>query len=135
MAHTVILGPREHHLVRDLAGYRRAHAAAIAKKRARGMRVAVHVSKVPLAARVDGGTWLVDCECGAGNAVDPEDRVALCFGCGAVHEGVEVPDPAGIKTIEKLLLARPTQKLRGWRPGETANDLLAENRILKVGEL
>lgn len=118
----------------DLAGYRRRHEQAIAKKRNAGMRVAVHVSKVPVKARIDAGSWIIDCECGAGNAVDPEDKEARCFGCGAVHLDVEFPDPKGVETIERLLLARPQQNLRGWRPGETANDLHRENRALKLEE-
>lgn len=132
MAHSVILGPREHHNVADLASYRRAHAQAILRKRTLGQRVQVHASKAPVQARVDAGTWLIDCECGSGNAVDPEDKVALCFACGAVHENVEFPDD--VKGIERLLLARPAQWRRGWRPGESSRDLLRENRALKVDE-
>lgn len=126
--HTVILGPREHHNVSDLAGYRRRHAEAIARKVRLGHRVAVHQGE-PAAARVDFGSWIVDCACGAGNAVDPADRVALCFACGAVHEGVAFP--ADVAAVEQLLLVRPAQQLRAWRPDEPLAALEAENVALR----
>ena len=77
-----------------------------------------------LVAYINCGRWLVDCLCGAGNAVDTETATALCFGCGAVHETIVLPDEA--EQIEQVLLLRRVE-YRHWFPGETAATLAAEN--------
>lgn len=125
MAYQHILGAREHHSVRDVDAYRRAHELAIAKKRRHGHRVVVHGEPGTKVAYVNDGSWVVDCSCGAGNATDPEWGIALCFGCGAVHEHVEFPDE--VAEIEATLLARPRTANRNWHPSESVEDLEAEN--------
>lgn len=130
MPHRVILGPQEHHLCRTPAEYRESHAAKIAKRAARGERISVHVDPAPLEARIDFGSWLVDCPCGAGNATTPAWGFALCYGCGAIHEGVVFPDDWA--AIEATILARPEQWQRAWKSDETVEDLRTENRMIGV---
>jgi hypothetical protein len=126
MAWTVIKTARELHSVRTPQQYREKHARAIATRAARGERVAVLETIAPLEARIDPQSgWIVDCDCGAGNATDPAWGFACCFGCGAVH--VCLGFPVVWKAIEALLLRRPRQENRGWRPGETLEDLRADN--------
>jgi hypothetical protein len=122
-----ILGPREHHQVRSADAYRKAHAAAIAKQRRQGARLVVHVDTAPRLARIDFGSWLVDCSCGAGNATDPEWGIALCFGCGAAHTTIVFPDPAIRLNIEAEMLKREGLRNRFWLPGETVEQLRTEN--------
>lgn len=135
MAQAFILGPREHHPgVKDEATYRRLHEANIARKRALGSRVEVHRVDAALDARIENGWWVVDCECGAGNATSPEIPIACCFACGAVHETIVFPPTEALETLERLLLARPNAASRWWKPGETFNEVFAENRSLKRSE-
>jgi hypothetical protein len=123
-----LLTPREHHNVSSLEEYRERQAATIAERRRRGARYELHDVETPIEARVDAGTWLVDCECGAGNATDPAWGVACCFGCGAIHTTVVFPAPRTCEAIERLLVARPKPIDRAWRPGESLVDLMRENR-------
>lgn len=128
--------PREHHQVRTPAEYEARHAQHLAKHLAHGGRARVHASSRVLTARVDCNTWLVDCECGAGNAVDPDwPPVAHCFGCGAVHRTVIFPEPVLRHAIERVLLCRVDPRLRSWRHGETVADLLFENVTLSADQL
>lgn len=123
-----LLTPREHHNVSSLEEYRERQAAHIAERRRRGARYEVHEVDTPIAARVDAGTWLVDCECGAGNATDPAWGQACCFGCGAIHTAVVFPEPNAREAIELLLVQRPRPIDRAWRPEESLVDLMLENR-------
>ena len=113
----------EVHQVRDAIAYELAQVAAIAKLQRYGHEVKVHDSG-KVKARIEGGFWISDCECKAGNAVHPEWPRARCFACGAVHL---VKFPKAQNEIEALLLARP-QTARYWAPGETVSDLRAENK-------
>lgn len=122
--HKHLLSPREHHAVKDVADYRRAHQLKIERKQAQGMRVEVHEVAEPIVARVDAGSWLVDCDCGNGVSTDPEWKMGCCFGCGAVHVNVIFPEDHA--EIERLLVARP-QKNRHWVPGETLEQVRADN--------
>lgn len=127
MSYTVILGPRELHNVSTPDAYRRAHARAIGRLVGAGARVMVHVMPGPKAARIDFGNWVIDCECGAGNATDPTWGIACCFGCGAVHEDIVFPPPQVRAAIEQLVLARPRIANRFWSPGETVAHVRADN--------
>ncbi len=75
-------------------------------------------------ARIEHGRWLADCPCGAGLAVHPEWSEAGCLECGR-WGGVAVP--TRWREIETVLVERPALKNRGWIPGETVEDLDAEN--------
>lgn len=77
---------------------------------------------VPL---VLGGKWIVFCECGDAPMASPEWNEARCFTCGAIYTGLEWPrDRQG---IEDLLIDRPVALVRAWLPGETTDDLRAQN--------
>lgn len=80
----------------------------------------------PPEAFVSGGKWVIRCSCGNAPSVHPDWRLALCFECGASYEGVVIP--AQRRAIEQALLTRPQARQRHWTPGETADDLTAENR-------
>lgn len=124
MAVPFLYGPREHHGVKSAADYRKAQAAFLAKKQRRGQRFEVHVERTQAVAFVSAGSWVIQCECGAGNATDPAWGVACCFACGAIHESVIFPDD--VKAIEAALLDRAQPMTRHWLPGESAADLRAE---------
>ena len=126
-----LLTAREHHAVPDAVAYREKHAAAIAARQKRGARYVVHDDPTPVAARVSAGSWVVDCLCGAGNAVDPAWPVAYCFGCGAVHAAVRFP--ADIDAITAALLQRPDPRTRHWTPGDTVNDVRRDNLANGLG--
>ncbi len=142
MSHTVILGPREHHAVRTLhdehvpgfadRSYSGAHDLAIAKMKQHGMRVDVHESDAPIAARINDGSWLVDCGCRNAPLTSPAWGVAYCFGCGVRHTNVVFPDEHG--AIASVLLERPRMENRNWFPGESVEDLRAQNRAHGVEE-
>lgn len=133
--------PREHHSVTTPEDYSAKHAAFIAKKAAQGQRFAVHEVSTPMTARVDANTWLIDCDCGAGNATDPDWGVACCFGCGAIH--TQVIFPADADLIAAVLTVRPRVLGRGWEPAgyrgrerdQTVDDLLAENASLGLDDV
>src|ERR1051326_1440874 len=128
-----LYGPREHHGAQTPAEYARRHAQHMHEKGTRGHRSQVHDSPVALVARIDHNTWLVDCECGAGNAVDPDWPVAHCFGCGAVHRQIRVPPIELRQLIEAPLLRRVQPHLRSWTPGETVEQLERETEALHAG--
>jgi hypothetical protein len=115
------------HGVRDTAQYRRRHAAAIARKSSTGQRIRVSESTEAIEARIDHGRWIVECPCGAGNAVDVAAKIALCFGCGTAHLNVRLPEQRTARAIERALLARPHVKTRNWQPDESVDDLMNEN--------
>ena len=120
-----ILTPREHHGVRTQEAYLTKHATFIAEAQRGGARYEVHDSPVVVAARVSGNQWVIDCECGAGNSVDPVWNLACCFGCGAIHRTVVVP-PDWLE-ITRVLLDRIRPATRHWDPRESVEDLIAEN--------
>jgi hypothetical protein len=84
-------------------------------------------------ARVNHGRWLADCptpHCRNACYVDPADPRFLCVECvNPLAEGrwlpVEFPDDRD--EIEAALLARPVPATRNWTPGETVEQLRAEN--------
>ena len=127
MEHYIKVAGDVHQGARSLAEHLLTHAAQVAEARKRWPRLRVHESLAPLAARVDHGRWVVDCECGAGNMTDPAWGAATCLACGAVHRCVTFPDGEMRLNVEHLLLARTETKTRNWRPGERELDLAIEN--------
>lgn len=122
----VIETARDVHMVRNEAELALEHAALIRRKRQRGIRVHVHDSFDPKVARIDHGRWLIDCDCGAGNACDPEMKKAFCAACGAVHPNVVFPDDR--ENVEFILLARRRSENRNFDPTkERFLDLAKEN--------
>jgi hypothetical protein len=77
---------------------------------------------------VESGKWLVACPCGNCPSVDPGWRLACCFECGAIYDNLVMPSDAA--AIQAALLERPHPALRAWRPGETAEDLRAQARLM-----
>jgi hypothetical protein len=60
----------------------------------------------------------------------------FCTSCGNASIGGRwrpVAVPADRAEIERLLLARPDPATRSWRPGETTDQLAAENVMLLGG--
>lgn len=109
----------------------------------------------PIAARIWQGQWIADCECGGAGFVDPDEPIFFCFGCGNRRDGRRVRPvifpPDGIRQeIERLILLRPVDDMAGltdmeragmakpllrvngkplsrsWRPGESLEDLHAQ---------
>lgn len=84
------------------------------------------------AAYVNAGRWIAKCECGGAEYVDPAMPVFFCCSCwnradGHRWRGVRLPAEPGRSAIEDVLLARPAEVNRNWRPGERVRDLEREN--------
>lgn len=82
---------------------------------------------------ISGGRWVVACTTsGCANAplTHPDWKVARCFECGAVYEDVEFPEQ--IAEISALLVKRPYPANRNWTPGESVEELRAENAAFGV---
>lgn len=78
---------------------------------------------------LSGGMWQIHCAtvgCGNRPSASPLWRLALCFECGAIYEGLVFPP--NVRGIERALLARPIPANRNWLPHETVDDLQRENR-------
>ena len=84
------------------------------------------------------GRWVADCPEGCGNAlcVSEAEPYFLCHICGSPANGgrwYRVGFPAAKRQIERELLKRPLNHARlpatrNWRPGETVEQLVEENR-------
>ena len=121
-----IMTAREHHRVKSAEEYLSRHTQKMNEKARRGSQFRVHEDPEPLTAYVNGGNWIVRCSCGAGNATDPQWRIACCYGCGAIHRTIAFPPSAALSEGVRLLLDRPVAN-RNWEPGETVDDLRREN--------
>lgn len=125
---TTLMTPLHVHGVRTEADYRALQSQFIA--RGRQVRPALQWRDPWVCADqpdvfVAGGKWLVACACGNAPSVSPEWRLALCFECGAIYEGVTMPPDAA--AIEAVLSRRPHPINRAWRRPETVEDLQREN--------
>jgi len=83
----------------------------------------------PLKAYVNHGLWKVKCECG-GCEKAWEEELFMCQSClnsGHKHQYRQAIFPTARKSIEKLLALRPLAN-RNWTPGETLNQLKADNQ-------
>lgn len=86
----------------------------------------------PVAARVNAGRWIADCECGGAEYVDDEMRVFMCASCfnradGGAWRRVIFPATPARGAIEAVLLARPDAVTRHWDPTLRVRDLEREN--------
>lgn len=85
-------------------------------------------SEKPCVARVNHGRWVATCPwCDAKMLTSLEWGVAYCAECGARYGAgmVEFPDEAS--EIERLLCRRAKRETQNWKPGETIEDLIADN--------
>lgn len=119
----------------------------------------------PVRARIELGQWIADCECGGAEFVDPDEPIFACMSCGnRVDSGrvreVIFPTPAQREEIERIVLERPVNDIRGlddlerahmaramieiempdgrrlpltrsWNPGESIEDLVKENEPVR----
>lgn len=90
----------------------------------------MHDSTVPKVARIDWGRWLIDCDCGTSLIVNPDWPYAPCPECGTVHRVIVFPENR--EAIEAAINQR-AQKAQFWSPGETVDELQAENRAHGIG--
>lgn len=91
----------------------------------------------PVLARVDWGRWIADCpDCNGAEMVWIEGPLVLmCQSCwnraiNGLWRRVQLPSDRA--AIEAALEPR-AEPYRNWRPGETAEMLLAENRLHNLG--
>lgn len=81
----------------------------------------------PTVATVNHGRWVADCPtCLAAQVVDPADPRFWCPLCQpAGWRPITFPDD--VHAIADLLLQRPAPQTRNWIPGESLDQLAAEN--------
>jgi len=80
----------------------------------------------PVRARIELGQWIADCECGGAEFVDPQEPIFACMSCGNRADAgrlrpVQFPAPEERKEIERLVLERPVDDLRGLDDLERAH--------------
>lgn len=79
------------------------------------------------------GRWVWDCPCGCAQVCSAVDPRAFCVGCFNGGDGWwPVVWPARVDDIAELLGRRPDEEARNWKPGETLEQLQAENLSLGV---
>lgn len=123
------------HKVTSRQEYRALVEKAMAKRRAHGFSDARVIEvQDPVAAYINHGRWVIDCDCGAGNMVEPEWHMAACLGCGAVRYNIILPSEEDRAKIEEVLNIRPRFVNRNWNPGETIEKLKFENIEHKLGK-
>lgn len=99
----------------------------------------VVLTATPLVARVNHGTWIASCDCGArgipapGCVVFVDKQLGWCARCGNQGSGhgwrpVQIPSADLRNQIEAVLLCRPNVGDRNWEPGESVADLIAQNQ-------
>jgi hypothetical protein len=80
--------------------------------------------------------WVVQCpDCPGVEYVWLEQPQMFCVACtnrSIGHKWRPVVVPRNHREIESLLLARPDPMTRNWSPGETAEQLQADNAVLGV---
>lgn len=84
----------------------------------------------PLVATIQGGRWVVRCQCGGYEVVSPSDPVVFCFSCCNVdNQGAlrPVKFPGNIPEIEAALMSRRAEN-RHFLDGETVMNLIEQNK-------
>ncbi len=136
-------------------------------KRLRGIIVQIREMDAPrgnpVYAQINQGAWIAPCECGGAEFVSPDEPIFFCWGCvNRENNGYvrKVIFPEAIEDIERLVLARKVDDLRGvtdkdraflakpllaftdengveqyatrsWIPGETVQMLEEQNRLIE----
>lgn len=118
MIETVVQRLR-HHKITSAEDYLRVATKQIAKLQQAGYDVAIHEDPTTCHAYINYGRWIIDCACGAGNAVDPAFAFAVCVACGAIHRDIRYP--ADRAAIEATLSDRARAVNRNWEPTEIAH--------------
>jgi len=83
----------------------------------------------PIFARINGGRWIVVCDCGMSEAVWLALPLFYCHNCWNTAIGGRwrpVAVPADRDEIQRLLVMRPYVN-RAWIPGESVEDVRADN--------
>lgn len=75
--------------------------------------------------KVSDSHWQLVCGCGNTPAYDPGWQLACCFTCGAIYK--QAP-PDNWREIERVLVNRSSFIHRHMLPGQTVEELRAENR-------
>ena len=78
------------------------------------------------------GRWVANCpadQCSEAHAVTPGDGF-MCVNCGMVSK---LGWPLNMEQLTRTLSLRSVPETRNWLPGETLDDLVAENLEHKVG--
>lgn len=84
-------------------------------------------------AYVNEARWIVECPfCGSAQVGSPDDPRFLCVECvnapvDSAYLQVRYPSVQARALIEDALAARPLRANVNWVPGETVNELLAQN--------
>src|SRR3990167_3887240 len=97
---------------------RRGQPVAIALRSLLDLRLSDRVVRGrDVAARIEHGRWLADCECGGAEYVDLVLPILCCCSCWNRADGhqwrrVELPDRESRAEIERLLLIRPDSATR-----------------------
>jgi hypothetical protein len=85
-----------------------------------------------VAAFVDHGRWVAECECRGGMACSPHISYAICLDCGRRYR-IKFPSAKAIAEATELLDERPEQN-RNWHPhrGERPRALRDENESARA---
>lgn len=81
-------------------------------------------------AEANWGRWIARCPrpwCTNALALDVGQQGFICIGLGGCGTAVDVIWPPDPQAIEAILAMRPVPRTQNWVPGETLEDLLAEN--------
>jgi hypothetical protein len=133
------------------------------KRRGFDVQMGEAVNGEPVNAEINQGAWIARCACGGAEFVDVDEPVFFCWSCMNRNNNgnflpVIFPPKADIKKIEKALLKREVDDLRGmrdkdraynarpkyfynelpltvsWIPGETAEDIEAQTALAIGGK-
>lgn len=90
----------------------------------------------PLPARINWARWIVDCpHCASAVLVWLSTPLMLCLECWNESVGGRwrrVALPPDTQAVEAALAARPRHRTRNFEPGETVEQLEAENAVHRV---
>lgn len=121
-----MVGRRHHDSVTDVEAAWAAYARKAAQEKPVGWegRSRFLETEDSVAAYVSDNRWVADCPaCHGGIACWPANHRGACLDCGRIYQ---IDFPRDRQRIEAALIQRPTRN-RNWLPGETVDQLIAEN--------